>query len=141
MIGAVHASIGAAVGSFFKRKSSAFLAGVASHVVADMLPHTDFRPTIEVPLLAASLAGIAGWRGVDSPEFCGALGAIAPDAEHAFLEAGLIEPSDEVFPTHLDDGKHHGPETGERWSQFIIAVAAVLTVAMNASREDRVTSQ
>ena len=128
MIGAVHASIGAAVGSLFKRKSSAFLAGVVSHIVADALPHTDFPSKIEAPFLAGSLVAIAAWRGVDSPEFWGSLGAVVPDAEHGLMEVGLIKPEDEIFPTHIDYGKYHGHETGERWSQLIIAAVAILTV-------------
>lgn len=130
MIGAVHASIGAAVGSFFKRKSTAFVAGVASHLVADMLPHDDFDPKVEAPLLAATLGAIAVWKGLDSPEFAGAIGGMAPDIEHAFLVGGLISPEDEFFPTHLDDGKHHGPASGERLSQLLLVAASLLTLAL-----------
>ena len=91
MIGAVHAGVGAALGSLFKRRGSAFAAGVVSHLVADALPHKDFKPAIEVPLMAAAMAAIGKWRGVDSPEFWGAIGGITPDVEHAFLVAGVID--------------------------------------------------
>jgi len=134
VIGAVHASIGAAIGSLVKDKRGAFVSGVASHVVADALPHTDFPPKVEVAFLAGALVGIAAWRGVDSPEFWGALGAVAPDAEHALLAADLIAPENEVFPTHLRDGAFHGPDSRERWSQALIALAAV-TVMLRTGRK------
>ena len=130
MIGAVHAGVGAALGSLFKRRGSAFLAGVVSHLVADALPHKDYKPSIEVPLMAAALAAIAKWRGVDSPEFWGAIGGITPDTEHAFLVAGVIGKEHEVFPTHIDHGKYHGSASDERWSQLLIAAAAVVTLAV-----------
>lgn len=130
MIGAVHASIGAAIGSLSRTKVGAFAAGVVSHLIADLIPHRDLPPKVEIPLMAAALTGIAAWRGVDSPELWGALGGIAPDAEHALLVPGLITTDQEVFPTHLKDGKYHGPDSGERWSQALIVLAAVAVVAV-----------
>jgi hypothetical protein len=137
--GAVHASIGAGVGSFFKSKAAAFAAGMLSHLVADALPHKDLPPAVEVPLLLGALGGVAAWKGLDSPEFWGALGAVAPDFEHALLVAGIIGIEHEVFPTHIGDGKWHGAENDERWSQLILAVAALGTVALNT--KDRGTDQ
>ncbi len=131
MTGAVHASIGAGVGSFCKNKSTAFVSGVISHLVADMLPHKDLSPAIEVPLLLGALAGIAAWKGLDSPEFWGAVGGVIPDSEHALLLAGLIDETQEIFPTHIDNGKWHGPENGERISQILIAAAALAAVVLN----------
>lgn len=136
MTGAVHASIGAAVGSLCKGRASAFLAGVVSHLVADMIPHKDFPPSIEVPLMAAAVTGIAAWRGTDSTEFWGTLGAIAPDSEHGLFVAGAIASEQRVFPTHISDGKYHGRESNERWSQFLITVAAVAVVAARARKRD-----
>jgi hypothetical protein len=134
VIGAVHASIGAALGSLSRTKAGAFAAGVASHLIADLIPHRDLPPKVEVPLMAAAIAGIAAWRGVDSPEVWGALGGIAPDAEHALLVPGLINTDQEVFPTHLKDGKYHGRDSGERWSQALIVLAAVAVVALGERR-------
>lgn len=133
MIGAVHAAIGAAIGSLCGRKSTAFLGGLASHLVADALPHKDFEPVVELPLVAGAIAAVGLWRGADSPEFWGALGAISPDVEHALFVTGAIEEDDKVFPTHVDNGKHHGPETDERWSQLAIAAAAIAVVALRQS--------
>ncbi len=131
MIGAVHAVIGAALGSLIKKKKSAFAAGVVSHIIADALPHKDFQIPLELGLLAGTMTGIAAWRGVDSPEFWGALGAVIPDVEHGLVEAGTIDAEDRAFPTHIFDGKYHGVETDHRWSQVIIAGAAILTIALS----------
>jgi hypothetical protein len=133
VIGAVHAIVGAAVGLLFKRKSAAFAAGVASHLITDALPHDDLDPKLEIPLLAVTLAGIAKWRGIDSTEFWGALGGIAPDAEHGLLLAGLVKQEQEVFPTHIRDGIFHGRERGERWSQLLIAGASLVAVALSST--------
>jgi len=136
MGGAVHALIGAAIGSFMDNKIGAFTAGVASHVIADVLPHKDYDPAVEVGLMAAALAGIAKFRGVDSPEFWGAIGAIAPDTEHALMLSGLINADQEVFPTHIENGKYHGPDSGEQLSQWLIALAAACVIAMKDSKID-----
>ena len=136
MMGAVHAGIGAAVGSLCKTKPGAFLAGIASHVIADIIPHTDYPPAIEVPLVAAALAGIAAWRGADSPEFWGAAGGVAPDLEHGLKELGLITDEREVFPTHGPEPCMHGGETGEHWSQAIITIACVALIALRARNDE-----
>lgn len=125
MIGAVHALIGACIGSLTKNRTGAFCAGIVSHAAADILPHKDFDPIIEAPLLAGAVTALAAWKGVDSPEFCGAMGAIAPDFEHGLALAGIIDPDSRVFPTHIDNGKYHGPECESRLSQLLIAAAAV----------------
>ena len=134
-MGGVHAIIGAAVGSFFKGKTSAFVAGVVSHLIADAAPHKDMNPAAEVAILAASMVAIAKWRGVDSPEFWGAVGAVIPDAEHALKLAGVITGDQEVFPTHMRDGAYHGWKTDEQWSQLLMGIASVITIAVNASSE------
>jgi hypothetical protein len=133
MGGAVHALIGAAIGSLLKNRGNAFAAGVVSHAVADILPHKDYGPEVEVPLMAAAIAAIGKWRGVDSPEMCGALGAILPDAEHALLLSGAITAEQEIFPTHIKDGIYHGADSGERISQLLIAAAAVCVLAVSSS--------
>lgn len=136
MTGAIHACIGAGLGALVGKKPGAFLAGVLSHVLTDAVPHKDFKPRIEIPLLAAAMFGIARWRGTDSPEFWGALGAISPDFEHGLMTLGIIGQEQEIFPTHLDDGKFHGQETDERWSQVLFAGASLLAVAIKPRSED-----
>lgn len=134
MLGAVHACIGAGVGSFTGKKSAAFAGGVISHAIADALPHKDLTPELEAPLLLAALAGIVYWKGFDSPEFWGALGGVIPDLEHALAFAGVTSPEQKVFPTHIDHGKFHGDETGdERWSQLILSAVSLALVVLNTS--------
>lgn len=132
MLGTVHACVGAAIGSIVKSRGGAFVGGVLSHLVLDMVPHRDVAPALDVPVMAAVLAGVAGLRGVDSPEFWGAVGGVAPDAEHALLMAGLIDKDHEIFPTHVRDGAFHGRESDERWSQLLVAAVSVLTLALSA---------
>ncbi len=135
MIGAVHACIGAALGAIIRKKGSAFLAGVTSHLVADAIPHTDFPAKVEVPLMTGTLAIITAWHGVDSPEFWGALGGILPDAEHGLLISGTITPDQEIFPTHVCNGKYHGRGSGERWSQLLVALVALTTILVCSLRD------
>ncbi|MCE5197956.1 MAG: hypothetical protein ABFD54_06750 [Armatimonadota bacterium] len=130
MGGAVHALIGAAIGSLVKNKPAAFAVGIASHAVADSIPHKDLKPALEAPLLVAALAAIGAWKGTDSPEFWGALGGVAPDCEHALEISGLITPKQKIFPTHINDGKYHGRENNERVSQYLLAAAAAVVVAL-----------
>lgn len=130
MTGIVHAAIGAAVGSLVRSKPGAFAGGVLSHVVADALPHKDFDPKVEAVLIAAALAGLVEWKGTDSPAFWGAIGGILPDVEHALMLAGLIGAEQKIFPTHIQDGKHHGSDSGERLSQLVLLIAALSIVGM-----------
>lgn len=134
MIGAVHACIGACVGSFFKNKECAAAAGVVSHAIADMIPHKDLDPKIEVPLLIGALIAIANVDGVDSTEFWGALGAVSPDIEHGLCVAGLIKEDQKIFPTHINGGIYHGGDSGERWSQLAIAAASIVTAAIRSDK-------
>lgn len=125
-MGVVHACVGAGVGSLLRGRAKAFVAGVASHVIADALPHKDCSPWIDVPLTAAALGAVAAWKGTQSPELWGAVGGVAPDLEHALVVAGVIEPEQEIFPTHAWSGALHGRETEGGWSQLACALAAVL---------------
>lgn len=134
-MGGVHAIIGAAVGSLFKKKSSAFIGGVISHFVADSLPHKDCKPSIDISILLASLVVIAKWRGMDSPEFWGAVGGVIPDTEHGLLMLGLIKDEQEIFPTHIRSGIYHGAESDERWSQLLIGIVSAAIIALNSSDE------
>lgn len=126
MTGAVHASIGAAIGALTKRPRVAFITGIVSHVIADAIPHKDLSVKKEVILLAVIMAGIASRYGLNSPQFWGAAGAVCPDCEHGLLELGLIKPENEIFPTHLGKGKYHGPQSNERISQVIIFILGMI---------------
>ncbi len=131
MNGTIHSLIGAAAGSFFSRKDAAFLAGVASHLLADLLPHKDTDVPLDICLCTASLSAIASLRGVDSAEFAGAIGGIVPDSEHVLRIAGLLNDESLIFPTHIQKGKYHGPDTDEVFSQILLAISAILVILAN----------
>jgi hypothetical protein len=120
MICAVHALIGAAIGKRVGKRGGAFACGIATHLLGDLLPHKDFDPKIEAPLLAATLGVIALRKGIMSPEFLGALGGIAPDFENAAAVTGLLPADAMIFPTHQGD-HHHGPKVASALPQGIIA--------------------
>lgn len=94
------------MGRFFKRKRSAFLAGVLSHIPLDMLPHFDSTTEVEVTTAALGQALIAGRCGLRSVEFWGALGGVVPDVEVALKNLGLLDKSHLLFPTHRFDFLH-----------------------------------
>jgi hypothetical protein len=113
MMSGIHAILGAAVGSLSRRRGVAFLAGVGTHVVGDLLPHKDFGAAVEVPLLAAALWWVGARRGWASPAFWGAVGGAAPDIENALEYLGLRD-GQRVFPTHRS---WHGAKRREVASQ------------------------
>ena len=116
---AAHAILAAAVGARARSRAGAFLAGIGTHLIADLLPHRDFSPAVEMLLAATALATVGRAAGFDSTAFAGALGGLAPDAETALLAAGMIErPS---FPTHRGI---HGRRTTEAVSQVALSCAA-----------------
>ncbi len=126
MICAVHAAIGAAVGRLAGRKDTGFAAGVATHLLGDLVPHKDFDPKTEAPLLAATLALIAWRRGINSPEFWGAVGGITPDFENAAYVTGLLPKERLVFPTHVGGGTYHAPKVASAWPQGVLAAVCLL---------------
>jgi hypothetical protein len=127
MICAVHATVGAAIGKLIGRHKGGFAAGVATHLICDLLPHKDFDPKVEAPLLAVTM-GLLAWRfGIKSPEFIGAAGAVAPDLENAASRVGLLRADQMRFPTHRGEEKH-GPKVKSALPQGILAAACLLFV-------------
>jgi len=129
MICAAHAILGAALGSFARTRSQAFIAGVGTHLLADLVPHRDFSPPAEAAMVAAALAVVAAAAGTDSTVFAGALGGVAPDLENGLSAVGLTDRR--VFPTHQEI---HGRRTAEVWSQVAISAAALAVVAWRARK-------
>ena len=137
MICAVHAVVGAAVGKLAGSRGGAFAAGVATHLLGDLLPHKDFDPKVEAPLLAATL-GLLAWRcGVTSPEFLGAVGGVTPDVENAASVAGLIPRDAMRFPTHIGDGRFHGPKVRSAAPQLLGAALCLAYVLRPRRAETR----
>lgn len=137
MIGAVHACIGAAVGRAVGSRGKAFAAGVATHLIGDLLPHKDFPIQIEAPLLAVTLGVIAVRCGVNSPEVAGAVGGFVPDVENAAGIVGIL-PWDKVrFPTHRERGRYHGRRTKTVWPQMIGAALCLAYALRDSDRPRR----
>ena len=128
MICAVHAAVGAAVGKAVGKVGGAFVSGVATHLIGDLLPHKDFDAKVEAPLLAVTLGVIALRCGIKSPEFVGAVGAVAPDIENAAGILNIIPKSAMRFPTHINDGKNHGPKVKSAWPQGVLALLCLVFV-------------
>ena len=125
MMGAVHALIGAAVGRRIGSPATAFAAGMVTHAMGDVLPHRDQKIAVEASLLAAVL-GFLAWRyGLKSPEMLGAAGAVLPDVENAAWMIGPMPQNRVIFPTHVEDGKYHGPETPTSWPQLPLALLSL----------------
>lgn len=136
MICAVHAIVGATVGQLARHKGVAFVAGVSTHLIGDLLPHKDFDPKIEAPLLAVTLGVIAWKYGINSPEFIGAFGGITPDFENAASVVGLIPEDAMLFPTH-QGMHHHGPPVSSALPQGILAVACIAYLVHSAQYAPR----
>ena len=131
MIAAVHALVGAAIGKIAGEPKGAAMAGFGAHLICDMLPHKDFPPLVEAPLLAITI-GFLGWRcGVTSPEFVGACAAVAPDVENAAQIIGIIPPEAMRYPSHLG---RHGRKTETALPQAVLAVACLAFVLYKRHR-------
>jgi len=128
---AAHAILAAAVGALTRSRSRAFLAGIGTHLVSDLIPHRDFSPPVEMALTAAALMAVGGIAGFDSPAFAGAVGGVAPDAEHGLAVAGITRRP--CFPTHRGV---HGRRAAEAISQVAVSCAA-FGLAMWRSRRSR----
>jgi hypothetical protein len=128
MICAVHALLGAAVGTLSGSREGALAAGLATHLLGDLLPHKDFDPKVEAPLLAATLGLLARRCGMTSPALVGAVGGVLPDVENAAMIVGVLPKTAMRFPTHVEDGKHHGPKAASAWPQGVLAAACLALV-------------
>ena len=127
MMGSIHAALGAALGSRIKNKPLAFVAGLASHLVGDMIPHHDMGP-LEAPLVFGTVALVGHKHGWNSPEFLCSVGAILPDLEHIPAELRKDprrhEPMPEkIFPTHNNRVTH------AKWP-FPVALGIVMNIVL-----------
>jgi hypothetical protein len=130
MMVCVHAAVGAAVGAVLRRPSAAFFGGVLSHLICDLIPHKDYDIKIEAPLAASVFAYLAKRYGVNSPQFLGAAGAVAPDAENALALLGLLPRDKMVFPSHNEKAPWylgHGEKVDSPLPQIVLAAVALAT--------------
>jgi len=104
----VHAAIGAGLGALLKTPGKAFIAGVISHHFADKTPHKEAPLILDVSAVIAFLCFLRARYGRKSPQFWGALGALAPDFEHVLEILGILEEGHCFFAVHGNDGEMHG---------------------------------
>jgi len=96
-----HIVTGAALGTLTSEPALGFAAGVASHIVLDMIPHHDHRRRWVAALEITAgllLLTLLGWRYGLTPVFWTALGAALPDVEVPLYYLGFIRRR--VFPSH-----------------------------------------
>ncbi|MCC6484486.1 MAG: hypothetical protein IT209_06515 [Armatimonadetes bacterium] len=130
MTGSAHACLGALVGSFFRAKPRAFVAGAASHALGDMFPHREAPLWADALLTPIVLTWISRKFGVNSSEMAGALGGLSPDIEHLPAALGVREEYGSLFPTH-NHLLPHG-RSDEYLSQILIGAGALLALAMRS---------
>ena len=127
MIVAVHAFTGAALSRLCRTPWQAFALGFASHLVADAMPHRDLDVPTEGALAAAALGCIGLAHGLDSREFAGALGAVAPDVENVVARALGIPDEKLLLPTH---NRYHGAKVDNVAGQIALALCCVAVLAL-----------
>ena len=143
MTGFVHAALGAALGKVVKNPILAFVAGVGSHVVGDLVPHHDMDIG-ETPLVFGTLAHIGRVHGWKSAQFWGALGAVCPDFEHISYELkqdprrhGPIK--EKWIPTHngrLWHGRWRGEEKWGVMFNFAVFILGLYLAGTLATQKD-----
>jgi hypothetical protein len=126
MIVAVHAFTGAALSRLCRTPWQAFALGFASHLVADAMPHRDLDVPTEGALAAVALGCLGLAHGLDSCEFAGALGAVAPDLENIVARALGISDEKLLLPTH---NRYHGAKLDNVAGQVALALCCVAVLA------------
>lgn len=129
---AAHATLAAAIGTLARRRRHAFLAGIGTHLVADLVPHRDFDILTEAALATAALTAIGFATGVGSAAFAGACGGVAPDLESGLAFLGVVKRAH--FPTHTG---LHGRPRREVASQILLSCALLGFTIWNAGRRKR----
>jgi hypothetical protein len=104
--GGIHVASGFAVGSRCRSIPAALLAGIASHVALDALPHHDYRHLAAHAGDTAAGLALTGalWRRCRRERrmtgLAGAVGAVLPDVESALLFLGRMDEGRMRFPSH-----------------------------------------
>ncbi|MDD3925432.1 MAG: hypothetical protein PHT33_02110 [bacterium] len=124
MMGIVHLLVGAALGSISGSKCEAGVAGFASHLVLDSLPHRDLDLKGEVMAALAAIVVLAPLIKLDARVLTGAAAAVAPDLENALWRFDIISKKDMRYPSH-SGLTPHGPKVATMAGQVLIAVAAL----------------
>jgi hypothetical protein len=105
MIVSAHVATGAVLGTLAPSRAAAVGLGLASHALADAIPHTDIESRrFEIGSGLVLLALLAARLGPFHPAVIGAAAASAPDLEHVLP---LPRPGGRaLFPSHRVEGWH-----------------------------------
>ena len=96
-----HTCLNAAAGGMFKKPLAAAIAGLASHVLLDLLPHKDISAHKAEGTAVLLLLGIVGSScGWSSPSFWCAMGGVLPDVEQVLPWTDPKRGRRRYFPTH-----------------------------------------
>jgi len=123
---------GATAGVVTQSPVKAFLIGVISHIILDMIPHHDHESVINCVLdvitgTAVFLLVVVMFR-VESSLIWGAVGGALPDIEIPLYHFGLIKrryfPSHTGWTPHLKTGKFRGIMT----QCFVVALGVLILV-------------
>lgn len=127
-----HLVAGATVGYLSGDPVIGFLAGTASHMILDVIPHHDFRQ-VKHCLMETALGSIAFlmyliYGHPNTAIVAGAIGGTMPDVEVGLYQFKLIKRK--YFPSHSGFLNHRqaGLVTG-LLTQFIIMVAGLLVIS------------
>lgn len=98
MIAPLHAALGGVGGLYIRSPGAAFVWGLASHAIQDVIPHdewVDWRMQAAATGLVLAMTGLAGRNRAVT---WGALGAVTPDLEHLLRRTGVVE--QRIYPSH-----------------------------------------
>jgi hypothetical protein len=123
VIVSVHVAAGGLAGALVGSRRGACAIGLLLHVVADAIPHRDFRSrTFELGSGVAGVLTLAFARGFGDPATVGAIASSLPDFEHVLP---LPRPGGRrIFPSHRWSALHRagGVSAG---TQLAVSVAAL----------------
>jgi hypothetical protein len=128
----MHVATGAALGATAGSRGRAVALGLASHALADAVPHTDIESRrFEIGSGLVLLGLLAFHLGPLHPAVVGAAAASAPDLEHVLP---LPKPGGRaLFPSHRVEGWHRGG--GLPASLQLLAAGVIVAVLLHSRKE------
>lgn len=131
MKGTTHALVGGLAGALTGYPGAAFAAGVATHVLLDVLPHQDEERTLYIIADACgALAVLALAVAVRNMSLAaGVIGGVLPDLENVPEIVFRREGGRKIFPSHW---RAHDTAAGRRWAalETVVLLAAAAGLAL-----------